>query len=61
MAYYPSDFAAMLGYLKRGNIGAFFGGLADALNPCVKNGIGERGDGKPYRVYLKSLIERGGK
>lgn len=61
MAYYPSDFAAMLGYLKRGNIGAFFGGLADALNPCVKNGIGERGDGRPYRVYLKSLLERGGK
>ena len=58
MVYYPSDFAAMLGYLRRGNIGAFFGGAADFFNPHVKNGLSERGDRKPYRVYLKSLTER---
>ena len=59
MAYYPSDLAAMLGYLKRGEAGRFLRGLADFFDPRVKNGLREKGDGKPYRVYLKSLLERG--
>ena len=61
MVYYPSDFAAMLEYLRRGKIGAFFSGLADFLNPFVKNGLNEKGDRKPYQVYIKSLFERGRK
>ena len=58
MVYYPSDFAAMLGYLKRGNVGAFLSGAADFFNPHVRNGLSEKGDRQPYRVYLKSLTER---
>ncbi|MBP3480532.1 MAG: ATP-grasp domain-containing protein [Clostridia bacterium] len=58
MVYYPSDFAAMLGYLKHGNIGAFLSGAADFFNPHVRNGLSEKGDRQPYRVYLKSLTER---
>ena len=49
----------MLGYLKRGEVGRFLRGLADFFDPRVKNGLREKGDGKPYRVYLKSLLERG--
>ena len=37
MVYYPSDFAAMLGYLKHGNIGAFLSGAADFFqSACQK-------------------------
>lgn len=61
MVYYPSDFAAMAGYLKRGRFSKFFGGIADLLDPRVKNGLNEKSDRAPYRAYLKSLFERGRK
>ncbi len=59
MVYYPSDFAAMLGYIKRGDIGKFFEGARDFFSPGVKNGLAERGDRKPMTEYLKSLRGRG--
>lgn len=59
MVYYPSDFAAMLGYLKRAQPSEFFAGLADFLNPRVKNGLSEKGDRAPYRAYIRSLLKRG--
>ncbi len=61
MVYYPSDFAAMLGYLKRAQPGKFFAGLCDLINPRVKNGLSEKGDRAPYRAYLRSILKRGRK
>ncbi len=57
MAYYPSDLAAMLGYLRAGRLRPFFSGLVDLIR--AKNGLRERGDPAPYRVYIKSLNGRG--
>ncbi len=58
MAYYPSDLAAALGYLRRGRIRPFFGAIADLLDPRVKNGLYERRDPAPARAYWKSLMKR---
>jgi predicted ATP-grasp superfamily ATP-dependent carboligase len=55
MVYYPSDLAAALGYLKRGNARAFFGALGDLFRPSVRNGLRERGDPGPWRAYLRNL------
>lgn len=55
MAYYPSDFAAVLGYLRRGEASEFFGGVRDFFSPSVKNGLYERGDPEPFFEYVKSL------
>lgn len=59
MAYYPSDIIAALGYLKRGETKGFFGAVADFFDPRVKNGLSEKSNRKPYRVYLKALMKRG--
>ena len=56
MAFYPSDFAAMLGYLKRGEAGKFFAGLRDVFSPNVKNGLAERADPGPSRAYYRQLF-----
>ena len=56
MAFYPSDLAAMLGYLKRGEAGKFFAGLRDVFSPNVKNGLAERGDAGPSRAYYRQLF-----
>lgn len=58
MAFYPSDFAAMLGYLKRGDARKCFAGLADWLSPNVKNGLAERSDPGPGRAYLHQLLTK---
>ena len=58
MVYYPSDMAACLGYLKRGDFGRFFGGISDFFSPSVKNGLRDREDSEPYREYLRSLRHR---
>ena len=58
MAFYPSDFAAGLGYLRRGQPKKFFDAIGDYLNPNVKNGLHEKDDPAPGRVYRKSLLER---
>ncbi len=59
MVYYPSDFAAALGYLRRGQGKKCFAVLGDFFRPGVKSGLREKGDTKPNRVYLKSLFTRG--
>ena len=56
MAFYPSDFAAMLGYLRRGAAKQFFAGLHDWLSPAVKNGLAERSDPGPGRAYYRQLF-----
>lgn len=58
MAYYPSDFAAALGYLRRGNVRNFLAALKDAANPAVKNGLAERADPGPGRAYWRQLFEK---
>lgn len=58
MAFYPSDYAAALGYLRHGEIKKFFAALRDRLNPSVRDGLDERGDPAPARVYRRSLLER---
>ncbi len=58
MAFYPSDFAAMLGYLRRGEARKCFAGLADWLSPNVKNGLAERGDPGPARAYRRQLLTK---
>lgn len=58
MAYYPSDFAAALGYLRRGQGKPFFGAIADWFNPKVKNGLFERDDPAPARRYYRQLFSR---
>ena len=61
MVYYPSDFAAGLGYLKAGRPGAFLSVLKDFLNPAVKNGLASPGDPGPARAYFRGLFHRGGR
>lgn len=58
MAFYPSDFAAMLGCLKRGEAEKFFAGLRDVFSPNVKNGLSERGDPGPSRAYYRQLFAK---
>lgn len=58
MAFYPSDFAAMLGYLKRGEARKCLSGLADWLSPKVKNGLAERSDPGPARAYRRQLFTK---
>lgn len=58
MAYYPSDLAAALCYLKHGKLRKFLSAISDFADPRVKNGLSERGDRRPYRMYLKSLFKR---
>ena len=60
MAYYPADFAASLGYLKKGNLGKALAVFCDFLNPTVKNGLAERSDPGPARAYFRNLFHRGG-
>lgn len=60
MVYYPADFAASLGYLKRGQIGKTLSVFCDFLNPQVKNGLAERTDPGPGRAYFHNLFHRGG-
>ena len=60
MVYYPADFAASLGYLKKGNLRKTFAVFCDFLNPTVKNGLAERGDPGPARAYFRNLFHRGG-
>ena len=57
MAFYPSDLAAALGYLKRGNVRACFAAARDVFSPQVKNGLAERDDPGPGRAYWKSLLK----
>lgn len=61
MVYYPSDFAAGLGYLKAGRPGAFLSVLKDFLNPAIKNGLASPGDPGPARAYFRGLFHRGGR
>ena len=61
MVYYPADFAAGLGYFKKGNIGKTFAVLRDVLDPNVKNGLAEHADPGPARVYFRNLFHRGGR
>ena len=61
MAYYPADFAAGLGYLKKGQPGKLFAAAADFLNPRVKNGIADSQDPAPARAYFRNLCHRGGR
>ncbi|MCQ2420325.1 MAG: ATP-grasp domain-containing protein [Clostridia bacterium] len=61
MVFYPSDFASALGYLRKGNVKKSLETFCDLLNPRVKNGLFERNDPMPGRVYLKNLRKRGGK
>ena len=58
MAFYPSDFAAGLGYLRRGQPKKLFDVIGDYLDPNVKNGLHEKDDPDPGRVYRRSLLER---
>ena len=58
MAFYPADLAAALGYLKRGAPGKALRAAVDAVDPRVKNGIAQRGDNAPKRMYYRSLKER---
>ena len=60
MAYYPADFAASLGYLKRGSLGKAFAVFRDLISPKVKNGLAERTDPGPARAYFRNLFHRGG-
>ncbi len=59
MVFYPSDFAAALGYLRRGQVKKSLGAFCDFLNPRVKNGLFERKDSRPGQIYLKNLRKRG--
>jgi predicted ATP-grasp superfamily ATP-dependent carboligase len=56
MIYGTSDKIAVIGYAKAGKLSKVFGGIADMLNPKVKDGIKSKGDNKPARVYFKSLF-----
>ena len=60
MVYYPADFAAGLGYLKKGDLRKAFAVFCDLLAPTVKNGLAERGDPGPGRAYFRNLFHRGG-
>lgn len=59
MVFYPSDLAAMLGYLRHGKLRQFFAGVGDFLRPGVKNGLYEKNDPAPSRQYRKSFRKRG--
>lgn len=59
MVYYPSDYAAALGYLRRGDWTRFFAALRDWFDPKVKNGLSERSDPAPSRRYWKQLLTKG--
>lgn len=58
MVYYPSDLAAMLGYLRRREFSRGFGVILDLFRPGVKNGLYERSDPRPSALYRRSLIFR---
>ena len=58
MVFYPSDLAAALGYLRQGSVKKFFAAIADYFRPGVKNGLYEKNDPKPSRVYRKALRKR---
>lgn len=58
MLYFPSDIAASCTYLLNGEFKRALGGIRDALDPRVKNGMLELRDMRPYLSYLKSLIKR---
>ena len=60
MVFFPSDLAATLGYLRRGKLKIVIGAVGDSLNPKVRNGLFERHDPKPGRMYLRNLRKRGG-
>ncbi len=59
MVYYPTDFAAALGYLRAGKSAKCFDALADLLRANVKNALYESSDPAPWYSYLKSLLARG--
>lgn len=59
MFFLLNDAAACLSLLKKGRIGAAFGGLRDLLSPRVCEALRRRGDPKPFRVYLKNALKRG--
>lgn len=61
MAYYPSDFAAALGYLRQKEVKKCAAALRDALDPRVKNGLHEKTDPLPARMYWKNLLKRSGR
>ena len=58
MRFFPTDLAAALGYLRRGEWGRALGALADLVRPSVKDGLWEWGDPGPWLAYLRAQMGR---
>lgn len=58
MRFFPSDLAAGLGYLRRGEAGRTAGMLWDLINPNVCDGLFEMRDLRPGIAYLRSFLQR---
>lgn len=58
MHFAPSDMMSAVGYLKHGQAGKFFGAVGDFLNPAVRDGLWEKDDKEPGKVYYKALLKK---
>ncbi|MBQ8894979.1 MAG: ATP-grasp domain-containing protein [Clostridia bacterium] len=61
MCFFPSDFAAGMGYFKQKNGQKFVAALADLMNPAVKDGLFRLSDPAPALAYYAGLLQRGGR
>lgn len=60
MQFVLNDGLACLGYLRQGQPGRGLRGLADLLNPRVKDGVFSCDDPRPFFRYLKNALGKGG-
>lgn len=60
MQFVLNDGLACLGYLGHGQGGRGLRGIADVLNPRVKDGVFSWDDPKPFFRYLKTALGKGG-